>query len=157
MLLPAGDAGNNSYALRVDFGGSGKAGDFKCAISIPFTDPTNALPIAIGVSGKVGAEMVAIPGVLLLPVSEEPVSRIIFLRLLGSGNRDLAVDSISLEKTEGAVFTAQVIPDNPDVRITLTFSPEFTRQLHAEKEKILHFTSGRSFSAGIICRTRDGH
>lgn len=145
---------SNHYRVDVALLPAAESGDFKGTIVIPVLFPSNQPPIAITVSGRIGAELNALPGILNIPLSEAPVQRQFTLRLLGQRSRVLEPKSLKCPQLEGAEFKVVQAPDGHGLEVVATFSPEFTRQLVAEERMTLAFEVPGASSGQVVCRSK---
>ena len=146
-------AASNHYRVDVTLLPTAESGDFKGSVGIPVLFPSNQPPIAITVSGRIGAELNAIPGILNIPLSDNPVQRQFALRLLGQRSRVLDPKSLKCPQQDGVEFKLEQAADGHGLEVAATFSPEFTRQLVAEERMTLVFEVPGASSAQVVCRS----
>jgi hypothetical protein len=145
---------SNHYRVDITLLPTAESGDFKGTVGIPVLIPSNQPPITITVSGRIGAELNAIPGILNIPLSETPVQRRFTLRLLGQRSRTLDPKSLKCPQQEGVEFKVEQATDGHSLEITGTFSPEFTRQLVADDRITLIFEMPGASSGQVVCRSK---
>ena len=148
-------AASNRHMLDIALLSAAESGDFKCTVSIPVLMPTNHPPIAISVSGRIGVELCAVPGILYIPLSDTPVQRRFTLKLLGQRSRVQAPESLRLPKQAGADFKAVQAADGRSLDVTAAFSPDFTRQLLAKEKIMLVFRIQGASAAQVVCRFKN--
>jgi hypothetical protein len=131
-----------------------KSGNLRCVVSIPVLAPTNQPPVRVHVSGAVGTELCAVPRLLDLPVSDEPITRAVTLRVLGVQSGILDPALLKLPDRADVSFRVDQGNDGRGLLVTATFSPEFTRQLYAEENIPLSFDLPGTSFAILDCRTK---
>ena len=147
-------AASNHYRVDVTLLPTAGSGDFKGTVVMPVLFPSNQPPLTMTVSGRIGAELNALPGILNIPLSEAPVQRQFTLRLLGQRSRVLDPKSLKCPQQEGVEFKARQAADGHGLEVVATFSPEFTRQLVAEERMTLAFEVPGASSAQVVCRSK---
>jgi len=143
------------YHLDIILHPSTNSGDFRCSVSVPFIEPTNHSPLKLSVSGKIGAELVAVPGVVILPVSEEPTTKSFRLRVLGKRTFVLKSETVKMDAQDGITYKVKADPEsNNNLFLDVVFSPEYTQKLHMEQNMELSFSVPGLSSAKIFCRAK---
>ena len=153
-LKPVGKSANR-YQFSVVLVPTTQSGDFNCSVEIPILTPSNHPPLRLGVSGKIGKELSAVPGILRIPLSEKPVKKTFFLRVLGQRTRILKPDELKAPEDDRTSFEARTDRRRGGLMVTATFSPEFTKALFAEKRIPISFSVPGASSARIVCKTRN--
>jgi hypothetical protein len=142
------------YRLDATLLPADKSGDITCSVKIPVLFPTNRLPIKICISGRIGLELSAIPGIVYLPVSDQETARNISLRLLGQRTRVLDPKTLKLPEHKDIKFEVKQDTDGKGLIVTAKFSPDFTKQLFADEKIPLLFEIPGASSAQVVCKTR---
>jgi len=145
---------SNHYRVDITLLPTAESGDFRGTVGIPVLIPSNQPPIIISVSGRIGAELNAVPGIFNIPLSETPIQRQFTLRLLGQRSRVLVPKSLKCPQQEGVEFKVGQATDGHSLEVTASFSPEFTRQLVAEERMTLVFEVSGASSAQVVCRSK---
>jgi len=143
-----------TYRLNMTLLPCRKSGDFRCTMSIPVIIPTNHQPVAIAITGRIGTELSAIPGIAYLPLSDGPQKRQITLRLLGERSRVLKPEDIVLPTRANVSFSVSPEKHGNGLEVTATFNPEFTKELYAEENIPLEFKIKGASSAQVVCKIR---
>ena len=160
--------GSKQYQLAVTMPATTNSGDLMCAISIsviipePDKDkpvdqwsvPTNQPPIALSLTGKIGADLNVVPGIAHLSLSDEPVSRKFTLNVLGQRSRELNPGELLLPEQEGITYGVKQDDRKRGLLVTVTFDPEFLKTLYAEEVIPLSFTVPGASSATVVCKIR---
>ena len=133
---------------------SDKSGDLNCTVTLPVISPTNHAPVKITITGRIGVQLQALPGIARVPLSDAPVNRSFQLRALGQRTRVLDSNAIALPKVEGVEFAVKQHHDGHSLLVTATFSPDFTKQLLADETIPLSFSVQNAASAKLICKIR---
>lgn len=141
---------DSHYSLNVKLLPPSESGDFKCSIYVPVLTPSNHPPLKIIVSGNIGYELAAVPGIARLSVSEEPQTRSIVMRVIGQRSRVLEPEELVLPKRDDVSF--EVNSEKNGLLVTATFSPEFSKTLLTEEIIPLEFSVPGASSAKLICR-----
>lgn len=113
---------SSQYRLSVTLLPTTKSGDFKCSVKIPVLMPKNQPPLKISVSGKIGAELNALPGIIRLPVSDNPVERRFNLRVIGQRSRVLDPKSLKVPENKEIEFDVKQARDGRGLVVSATFS-----------------------------------
>ncbi|OGV70904.1 MAG: hypothetical protein A2283_22025 [Lentisphaerae bacterium RIFOXYA12_FULL_48_11] len=142
------------YRLDVTLLPADKSGDLACSIKIPVLFPPNRPPIKISISGRIGLELSAIPGIVYLPVSDQESARSISLRLLGQRTRVLDPNTLKLPEHKDIKFEVRQDADGKGLVVNAKFSHEFTKQLFADEKIPLLFEIPGASSAQVVCKTR---
>ena len=150
-----GDGPECRYQLDVKLLPTAESGDLRCIVSIPVLEPTNHPPVKVSVSGTIGAELCAVPGIFNLPVSDRPIARTFALRVLGQRTRVLDPASLKLPKQEGVSFKMEQDKDGHALLVTATFAPEFTKQLYADEKIPLVFEVPGASCATVVCKAKN--
>lgn len=140
-----------------------ESGDFQCSIELPviFDEetikkglvPTNHPPVKVSIAGKIGYQLNAVPGILRIPVSETPIKKTFYLRVMGQRSRVLRPDEVTLPEHKEASFALRD-GGRRGLAVTATFSSEFTKELFAEKKLPLTFSVPGASSVNVTCKTR---
>jgi len=149
----AAPEGNNT-TLSVQLLPTDKSGDIKCTVAIPIVNPTNYPPLKVTVTGKIGAELAILPGIVYLPVSDEPVTRSFQVKLLGQRTRVLEPQEILAPERMDMTCRTGGKDAQRGVNLTVVFSPEFTRQLMADEVISLDFGAPEASSATLVCKSK---
>ncbi|MEI6808520.1 MAG: DUF1573 domain-containing protein [bacterium] len=142
------------YALSVNLVPSAESGDFRCTMSMPVTTPTNHPPIRILVTGRIGTELSAVPGIAYLSLSGDPQTRVFSLRVLGERTKVLRPEELSLPVHKDAAFGVKPVAQCHGLEVTATFGPEFAKELYAEETIPLEFKIRGTSSATVVCMIR---
>jgi len=145
---------SNHYRVDVTLLPTAESGDFKGTVGMPVLFPSNQPPISITVSGRIGAELNALPGILNIPLSEAPIQRHFTLRLLGQRSRTLEPNSLKCPQQDGVEFKVEQSKDGHSLEVIAIFSPDFTSQLVAEERVTLAFEMPGASSAQVVCRSK---
>ena len=149
------DDGNHPRKLLISLLPTKKSGDWRCTAMIPFLVPSNHPPLEITVTGRIGAELSAVPGIAYLSLSETPSKRSFRLRVLGQRSRVLKPDDIDLPVIDGIQFSVKQAPNRKGLILTTIFSPEFTRQLAVEERTPISVGISGASSATIVCKSKN--
>lgn len=131
-----------------------KSGDLRCTVSIPVTSPTGQPPIRIVVTGRIGTELSAVPGIAYLDLSSAPQTREFSVRLLGERTRVLRAEELTLPERKDAAFSVKQGADGHGLDVTATFGPEFAKALYAEENIPLELKMRGASSAKVVCKMR---
>jgi hypothetical protein len=162
-------SGGSSQRLHVRLLPTGESGDFQCGITVPVLSPTNHPPIKLSALGRLGYALNAVPGILYLPVSDEPVQKTLFLHVAGQRTRKLRPDELTFrivpadagmtEVTAEPAVDVISIDSKPDSRgrlvVSATFSSEFTRHLYAEQRVPIELTVPGAASVRVVCKIKN--
>jgi len=152
-LNSAEDREKAAYRLNFKLLPSAVSGDFQCSIQIPIVSPTNYPPLVIGISGKIGAELIAFPGTFRMPVSTNDIIKNFNLRVLGNSSVVLDPSKVSLPVTNGVQCEVRQAADGRTIAVTTRFGSEFTKELFAQEKIYLPFSVPGIASARILCLT----
>jgi hypothetical protein len=142
----------SSWKLDVMVCPSSTSGDLQGRITIPVLAPTNQPPLVVGISGKIGAEMVAFPGTFRLAVSSNETVRSFGLKVLGDESVVLDPALLKFPVTNGVACEAKQNSDGRTLSATIRFSPEFTTDLSVQEKACLYFSFPGVASAKVVCR-----
>ena len=123
-------------------------------MSVPVLSPTNHPPLQIEVTGRVGYELSAVPGIAYMPMSDAPVIRKFSLRVLGQRSRVLDPNELKLPDSKDVTFKTTKAARGNGLDVTATFSPEFTKQLLADEKIPIQFGVPGASSAKVVCKIR---
>ncbi|OGV62373.1 MAG: hypothetical protein A2283_17740 [Lentisphaerae bacterium RIFOXYA12_FULL_48_11] len=143
-----------AYKLHLSLTATNSSGDLQCLILIPVITPTNNPTLKVNISGKIGTELIATPGIFRLAVSDTPVRRNITLKVLGEKTYVLNPSEVIPPKHIGISCEAKQNSDGHCIDIAVTFSPEFTKELYAEETLVLAFSLPGISSATLICKSK---
>lgn len=146
--------GEGHYALSMTLLPTAESGDFRCTMSIPVTTPTNHPSTRILVSGRIGTELSAVPGIAYLALASEPQTRVFSMRVLGERTRVLRLEDLSLPVHKDAAFSVKPVSQGHGLEVTGTFGPEFAKELYAEENIPLEFKIRGASSATVVCKIR---
>jgi len=144
------------YTITVTGMPATNGGDLTCNIKIPIVTPTNSHPITVSISGKIGLELAVVPSVVSLPVSDTVLTRTFKMRLLG-GVQALDPSQIKMPVMAGVEFQCARDNDGRSLLTTITFSPEFTKQLQADVATTINFSVPGAGAATLTCRAKRQH
>jgi len=150
-LTPLNNTGNSSYKLDVRLLSSPKPGDFHGTINLPVISPSNHPAISIGISGKIGPELIAVPGTFRFPVSDKEIVRTFHLKILGDSTVRLDPGQITLPEEKGVACTIKQSEDGKSISVTARFSPQFTRLLHSNGKTDIRFSLPNILPARVNC------
>jgi len=142
------------FTLNMTLLPSPDSGDFKCVMSIPIKSPTNHPPINVVVTGRIGTELSAIPGIAYLPLSSEPQTRKFCMRVLGERTRILKPEDLALPVHKEVSFSVKQDTQGHGLEVTALFNPEFTKELYAEEIVPLEFKVKGASAAMVVCKTK---
>jgi hypothetical protein len=128
------------------------SGDLRCSIEVPVIAPDNHPPIKISVSGRIGTELSIIPGTAYLTFSDDPQTRHFSLRILGQRSRKLDPEELILPDHKQITSQISYNATRNTLEGTLTFSPEFLKELYVEEKIPLTFSMPGTASAQLLCR-----
>ena len=146
--------GEGHYAVSMNLLPSSESGDFRCIAMIPVSTPTNHPPIRILVTGRIGTELSAVPGIAYLSLSSEPQTRVFSMRVLGERTRVLRPEDLSLPVHKDVSFTVTPVSQGHGLEVTATFGPDFAKELYAEESIPLEFKILGASSAAVVCKIR---
>jgi len=152
-LTPDGETGG-PWQLTVKLLPTAQSGDLRCTVKIPVLAPKGHPPLQVKVLGKVGYELVAIPGTVWLPVSEGPVTRKCAFRVVGQRSRVLKPEELTVPKHDHISFRVSRDNVRRALVVAATFSPEFTKELFAEETIPLSFSVSGASSAKVVCKSK---
>ncbi len=131
--------------------------DMCCTVKVPIIAPTGHPPVEVSVAGKIGLELVAVPGLIYVPSSEIPVKKRFRLKVLGGDGFPMDLAALQMPRCEGVEFRADPSREtNGGVVVTARFGPEFIQKLHLEKRIILTIRLPDVAPARLICESGDG-
>ena len=140
------------YTLDVTVRPTAQGGDLKCALSLPVVFPTNQPPLILGVTGKIGAELNALPGTLFLEESAVPLKRGLRLRLLGATQRPLTPELVRLPVHAGVSLKVGRDPAAEGLTVEAEFAPAFAAEFARTNQIELHFQFFGASPARVVCR-----
>ena len=152
-LAPVAEAGDGHWRLNVQVLPSDRSGDFKCSVKARVKAPAGHVPVAVKLSGKIGYELVAIPGIVRLPVSEAAATRRCAFRVMGQRTRVLKPEDLELPEHDHVSFRVSTDRVRRALSVAMTFSPEFTRELFAQETIPLSFRVVGASSATVVCKS----
>jgi hypothetical protein len=132
-------------------------GDFNCTIKVPILSRTGHPPVEISVAGKIGSELVALPGLLYLPVSDAPVEKQFQLKILGGDKIPIDVGTLRMPECDGVRFCASPSPTADGVVVvTARFDSGFIERLHLEERISLNIGLPGVAPARLVCERGTG-
>jgi hypothetical protein len=143
-----------AYSLALHLKATDQSGDLRCKIAVPVISPTNHPPISISVNGRIGSELSVIPGMAYLTLTDQPQTRKFTLRILSQRSRVLTPKELLLPDHEEISTEVVHDPKHNTLEVTMTFSPEFAKELYAEEKVPLTFSIPGAASARMLCRIR---
>jgi len=144
----------SNYRLNFGMEPTAKSGDINTQVLIPFSSPSNIPPVSITITGRIGVELFAIPGIIYLTASDHPVKATVKLRLVGNRKRVLNPTTVNVPKQKDITTAISQDADGRNLNVTLTFLPEFTKQLYADENIPIYFSVPDASSAQVICKIR---
>ena len=151
-LTKTGKTGESRFDLNITLLPSFESGDFKCVACIPVICPSNNPPTKIVITGRVGTELSAVPGIVYLRFSNEPQTRKFTLRVLGDRTKVLKTEDLILPKNNGTAFNFKPDLQGHSLEVTATFNSNFIKELYAEESIPLEFKMAGASSAAIVCK-----
>ncbi|MDD4870443.1 MAG: DUF1573 domain-containing protein [Kiritimatiellae bacterium] len=139
------------YKLEMKLMPSTASGDFQCSISIPVINPTDNPPVVMGISGKIGTEMIAFPGTFRMSISSNDIVRKFNLKVLGEKSKVLDPEQVKLPEEKGVTCEVKQADDGRSIAVTAKFSPDFTKELFAQGKIYLPFSVPGISSARVLC------
>lgn len=146
-----GGGDSSNYRLNVRLLPIPASGDFQCGIKIPVLSPTNNPPLSLGITGKVGIEMIAFPGTFRLVISTNDVIRSFNLRVLGDSTRVFDPSQLKLPSENGVKCEIKRAGDGRTIDVSAAFSPEFVKEVFAQGKMELNFGMPGIASARVVC------
>jgi hypothetical protein len=114
-------------------------GAFRCRIAVPVLSPVGRPPLALEVAGRAGAELFAVPPVLIIPPSDGPVTRTVRVRLSGPRGRTLSPGQLrTTPDLEGLSVRAEA-ESGGGLSVGVTVSPDLSRRLAGDGPVKLRF------------------
>lgn len=104
------------------------AGNWQCKIKIPIRSPEGHPPIVIGVDAKIGNELFAVPQTVPIPLSTQPVVRVVRLRT-SERNAVVHPNDVKVPPLHGLTFNIKKDPRDGTLVMTVTLTPEFVKLL----------------------------
>lgn len=153
-LAPSEGKPSPRFRFDVVLKPSDKSGDFNCAVTLPLVSPSNHAPVKITITGRIGVQLQALPGIARVPVSDTQVTRSFQLRALGQRTRVLDPKTVKLPKVKGVTFDVKQYRDGRSLSVKATFSGDFTKQLLADERIPLLFTVPNASSAKLVCKIK---
>jgi hypothetical protein len=108
--------------------------DFACTIRIPIVTPSNHPPVEIGIAGKIGSELVALPGIFRVSRSELEIKRQFTLRVVGKDAKDVDVAMLQFPKCTGLDFSTGPVSGKNSVTVEMSVAAVFMDQLRKEEK-----------------------
>jgi hypothetical protein len=108
------------------------ARDFSCAIRVPILTPSNHPSVEIGIAGKIGAELVALPGIFRVQRSELEIKRHFTLRVVGRNANDVDVAMLEFPKCIGLGFSAGALSLTNNITVEMSGAAPFMDQLRKD-------------------------
>ena len=142
------------YNLDVSLLPTEKSGDLRCNMSLPVLSPTNHPPVRIGITGIIGSELSIVPGTVNLPITDQPITRTLTLRVMGQRTRILDPASLTCPEQDGVSFKIDQGQDGHGLSVTATFSSEFVKRLEVEGTILLTFSVPGASSAQLACKAK---
>ena len=152
-LSPTNQAAS-AFTLGVTLKPVAESGDWDCKIEVPIVSPTNHVPLKLGVSAKLGAQLAALPGIAYMPVSDGPLTKRFSFRVLGQRSRVLNPKELRCPEDEGVKCQVAQDRNGRGLSVICTLSPEFTKRLYADEKLPLVFSVPNAASAKIVCKIR---
>lgn len=153
-LFPGPESHAKAFQLEASVLPSTKSGDLSCKISIPILSPTNHAPLSLELSARLGAQLNCVPGILYVPLSEEPIKKTFTCWVLGQRSRILDSTDLKLLETEGIAYSAKPVRKGHALEVTVALSPEFTSRLYVENKLSLTFSVPNAASGSVVCRIK---
>lgn len=153
-LQQVGGNDSASYRFEVELLPGAEPGALKAAITIPLVTPTNQLPVRLSISGRIGAELAATPGIFRIPVSDRTEQRTFALRALGEDKRILNPGELKIQDQPGLTCDVRQDADGHSLAVTATFTPAFTKKLDSEETIPLSFSLPGLPPATVTCKAK---
>jgi len=150
-LTAISNGDNSSYRLEVRLLPVMKAGEFHGSVNLPVISPASQPPLALGISGKIGPELIAVPGTFRFPASDKELTRTFQLRILGDPVARLDPQQIFLPAEKGISCTVKQAEDGRNITVTARFSPQFTRLLQSNGKTDIRFSLPGILPARVNC------
>lgn len=145
---------NAHYRLDAELLPATKPGPWTCKIRVPVLSPANQKAPEITIAGKIGSELLAIPSVIRLQKSPEPVARRFRLKLLSPGADRLDPKLIEWPEFGGVAFWAEPAAASESLWIALQISPDFVAQSLKAGEKKLSVGYPSAVPAKLTIRVK---
>jgi hypothetical protein len=146
--------GEGHYTLSMNLLPSTESGDFRCTMNIPVTTPSNHPPIKVLVTGRIGTELSAVPGIAYLSLASELQTRMFSMRVLGERTRVLKPEDLTLPAHKDVSFIVKPVSQGHGLEVTAAFGPEFAKELYAEETILLEFKIRGASSATVVCKIK---
>ena len=148
------NAEGSNHRLEITLLPSAESGDFRCTMSIPVISPSNHPPIKVAVTGRIGTELSAIPGIAYLSLSDDPQTRVFAMRVLGERTRILKPEELTMPEHKDLSFRVKSDARGNGLEVTAMFGSEFVKELYAEENIQLEFKIPGRSSALVVCKIK---